>query len=289
MQSAAATSPAADGGAPLPIAGVWKQFPPGEILRRLRCSTLRSQTGVPPLLIRRRATEHGHSRRRIASSLFPQLPKSSRIRFRLSLIILSVMLTGFAVMRWPVPMLGTALAGIPVLFVVYLRESTYNPTPLATLLSPPSSPRYQVWDGHSLTGNNRRRMQRCSRRWLKNRAKKLVCWVLIPISEALLIVTIATRARLTAVQKSVHSTDSPSGALGALVANAASTATLLAPQWRWGLSGPQPADSLLVEAPGRGSGMAGGFVGDGRRLRYRVVAHPRTTNASQRSPPSGPP
>lgn len=220
----------------------------------------------------------------IASSLFPQLPKSSRIRFRLGLIILSVMLTGFAVMRWPVPMLGTALAGIPVLFVVYLREvHGHNPTPtrylaLATVVAAVSGVGWALLAGPIIADayNDALGAQ-------LGTAQKLVCWVLIPISEALLIVTPALLVRAIDRRSKVGSLDGFTiGALGALVANAASTATLLAPQLAMGLSGDtQPADSLLVEALVEGlawpvaSLATGGVFGIALWLT-------RTTNASRR-------
>lgn len=59
----------------------------------------------------------------VASSLFPQLPERSRTAFRFGLVALVVALSVFAALRWQAPLIATAALGLPVLFVIYLREA----------------------------------------------------------------------------------------------------------------------------------------------------------------------
>jgi RsiW-degrading membrane proteinase PrsW (M82 family) len=59
----------------------------------------------------------------IASSLFPQLPRRSRTPFRIGLILLFVALTAFSVLRWQAPLITVGALGLPILFLMYLRES----------------------------------------------------------------------------------------------------------------------------------------------------------------------
>jgi hypothetical protein len=59
----------------------------------------------------------------VASSLFPQLPQRSRTPFRFGLVALVVALSAFAALRWQAPLIATAALGLPLLFVVYLRET----------------------------------------------------------------------------------------------------------------------------------------------------------------------
>jgi hypothetical protein len=59
----------------------------------------------------------------LASSLFPQLPHRSRTPFRLGLVVLLIVLVVFAALRWQAPLMATAALGLPLLFVMYLRET----------------------------------------------------------------------------------------------------------------------------------------------------------------------
>lgn len=59
----------------------------------------------------------------IASSLFPQLPRRSRTPFRIGLILLFVALAAFTLARWQAPLITVGALGLPILFLMYLRES----------------------------------------------------------------------------------------------------------------------------------------------------------------------
>ncbi len=58
----------------------------------------------------------------LASSLFPQLPGRSRTPFRIGLVVLLVLMTAVALLRWQAPMIAIAAFGFPMLFIAYLRE-----------------------------------------------------------------------------------------------------------------------------------------------------------------------
>jgi hypothetical protein len=79
------------------------------------------------------ASEHV-LRMSVASSLFPQLPERSRTAFRFGLVALVVALSAFAALRWQAPLIATAALGLPVLFVIYLRETdAHRDLPIRTL------------------------------------------------------------------------------------------------------------------------------------------------------------
>ncbi|MDT5067158.1 MAG: hypothetical protein QOK02_3313 [Mycobacterium sp.] len=70
----------------------------------------------------------------LASSLFPQLPQRSRTPFRFGLVALLVTSSVFAALRWQAPLIATAALGLPLLFVVYLRETdAHRDLPARTL------------------------------------------------------------------------------------------------------------------------------------------------------------
>jgi hypothetical protein len=70
----------------------------------------------------------------VASSIFPQLPDRSRTPFRIGLVALVVVLSAFAALRWQAPLIATAALGLPLLFVLYLRETdAHRDLPIRTL------------------------------------------------------------------------------------------------------------------------------------------------------------
>jgi len=70
----------------------------------------------------------------VASSIFPQLPDRSRTPFRIGLVVLVVVLTLFAALRWQAPLIATAALGLPLLFALYVRETDVDrDLPIRTL------------------------------------------------------------------------------------------------------------------------------------------------------------
>lgn len=71
----------------------------------------------------------------IASSLFPQLPHRARKPFRVGLALLFIALTTFTLLRWQAPLITVGALGLPILFLMYLRESeTEDDQPRSTLV-----------------------------------------------------------------------------------------------------------------------------------------------------------
>ena len=60
----------------------------------------------------------------VTTALLTQLPRRSRRAFRLSLVVLLVLLVGFVLLKWQPPLIGLSALGLPLLFVVYLRETS---------------------------------------------------------------------------------------------------------------------------------------------------------------------
>lgn len=187
----------------------------------------------------------------VVSSLFPLLPKGSRGSFRLGLILLLVALAGFSLLRLPVPMLGTAMSGIPVLFLVYLREVHARdsvPTRYLVLVTVLGLALGACWS--LITGPTIADAYNDALGAQMDTSQKLLSWLVIPVSEAILMVAPALVVRAIDRRSTAGSLDGFTiGGLGALVANGASTATLLAPQLAMGAdSDTQPVAGLLVEA-----------------------------------------
>ena len=63
----------------------------------------------------------------LASSLFPQLPHRSRMPFRVVLILVLLALVTFATLRMPAALITVAALGLPLLFLLYLRETDAYP------------------------------------------------------------------------------------------------------------------------------------------------------------------
>lgn len=61
----------------------------------------------------------------LSSSLFPQLPRRTLSGFRAGLAVLVMALMGAAVFRLPGTLIATVTVGIPLLFVLYLRQVGY--------------------------------------------------------------------------------------------------------------------------------------------------------------------
>src|ERR1700754_1765478 len=71
----------------------------------------------------------------LASSLFPHLAQRSRTAFRLGLATLLVALIAFTLLRLPAALITVAALGLPILYLIYLRESdAFRDFPFRTLL-----------------------------------------------------------------------------------------------------------------------------------------------------------
>ncbi|VEG46781.1 Uncharacterised protein [Mycolicibacterium flavescens] len=204
----------------------------------------------------------------VASSLFPHLPQRSRAAFRIGLLVLVAALIAFAFLRLPAAVVSVAALGLPLLFVLYLRESdAFRDFPIGTLVLTVGlavglgvgwasltgamfAKSYGVALGSAIAGEHMLRMG-----------------IAVPLGGVLLTLSPAVIVRLTRPSSRETLDGFMIGALGALSFSAAATLTRLAPQFGTGVVSKRPMESLLVEAGIRGlaapliAAAAGGLIG----------------------------
>ncbi|OBB70512.1 hypothetical protein [Mycobacterium sp. 852014-52144_SCH5372336] len=204
----------------------------------------------------------------VASSLFPHLPQRSRAAFRIGLLVLVAALVAFAFLRLPAAVVSVAALGLPLLFVLYLRESdAFRDFPIGTLVLTVAlavglgvgwasltgavfAKSYGVALGSAIVGERMLRMG-----------------IAIPLGGVLLMLSPAVIVRLMRPSSREALDGFMIGALGALSFSAAATLTRLAPQFGTGVVSKRPMESLLVEAGIRGlaapliAAAAGGLIG----------------------------
>jgi hypothetical protein len=204
----------------------------------------------------------------VASSLFPHLPQRSRAAFRIGLLVLLVALIAFTLLRLPAALVTVAALGLPLLFVLYLREADANrDVPVSTwvltavlgiglavgwaLLTGAMVARsYGVELGAAIVG-----------------ARMVRMGILIPFGGVILMLMPAVIVRLLRPRPREALDGFMIGAFGALMFSAAATLTRLAPQFGTGVVSKRPMESLLVEAGIRGvavpltAAAAGGLIG----------------------------
>jgi hypothetical protein len=204
----------------------------------------------------------------LASSLFPHLPQRSRTAFRIALAVVLVALIAFAVLRLPAASITVAALGLPILFVIYLRESDgFHDVPVRTwvltaalgiglgvgwvLLTGPAMARsYGIALGAGVVG-----------------ARMLRDGIGIPLGGVIVMLMPAVVVRLLRPPTREALDGFMIGALGALTFTAAATLTRLAPQFGSGVVSKRPMESLLCEAGIRGvavpliAAAAGGLIG----------------------------
>ncbi|HTY28360.1 MAG TPA: B-box zinc finger protein, partial [Mycobacterium sp.] len=182
----------------------------------------------------------------MTTSLFPQLPPRSRNRFRAALIVLLVVLAGFALLRWQAPMIVTTVFALPMLLLLYVRaidlslRDALGATVVglalgvgwALLAGPIVAQAYSDALGGEVDVGH-----------------VLLSGVAIPVSEALLMLVPAVVVRAMNRSGTDPLTGFAVGALGATVFNAAASMVLLVPQLAMGvIAHGQSATSLLAEA-----------------------------------------
>jgi hypothetical protein len=178
------------------------------------------------------------------------LPKRSRKGFRAALILLVVVLIGFAVLRWQAPMVAAAALGLPVLFLIYLRQIGVRRSiglrnvVLSLVLGVGLGVAWAPFAGRIVA-----RAYAAALGAETNAVEVLLFGVAVPISEALLMVVPAAVV-WTLDRSSRRILDGFAiGALGATALTAAATVTLLVPQLAMGVTAPdRSVDSLVIEA-----------------------------------------
>lgn len=204
----------------------------------------------------------------VASSLFPHLPQRSRSAFRIGLLVLVAALMCFTLLRLPPALITVAALGLPLLFVLYLRESdAFHDFPVGTLVltivlgvglavgwalltGAMFAKSYGVALGTAIVG-----------------ARMLRMGIVIPLGGVVLMLLPAVVVRVIRPPSRESLDGFMIGALGALSFSAAATLTRLAPQFSSGVVSKRPMESLLVEAGIRGlaapliAAAAGGLIG----------------------------
>ena len=205
----------------------------------------------------------------LASSLFPQLPHRSRRPFQLALVLVLLALVTFATLRMPAALISVASLGLPLLFLLYMRETNvFRDVPRRTLLLTTAlgiglgigwvlltgaivARSYGVPLGAGIAAG------RIAREGLG-----------IPVGSMVLMLVPAVVVRLLRPPTRESMDGFMIGALGALAFTAAATLTRLAPQFATGMvARARPVSSLIVEAGIRGvavpltAACVGGLIG----------------------------
>ncbi|MGH3674136.1 MAG: zinc ribbon domain-containing protein [Mycobacterium sp.] len=205
----------------------------------------------------------------LASSLFPHLPHRSRMPFRVVLVLVLVALVAFAMLRMPPALITVAALGLPLLFLLYMRETdAHRDLPTRTLLLTAAlgialgvgwvlltgamvARSYGVPLGAGIAGT------RLLREGLG-----------VPVGGLIVMLVPAVVVRLLRPSTRESLDGFMIGALGALTFTAAATLTRLAPQFGTGMiSRNRPVSSLIVEAGIRGLAVpltavaVGGLIG----------------------------
>ena len=176
----------------------------------------------------------------LASSLFPHLPQRSRTPFRVGLAVVLLALVAFALLRMPAPLIAVAALGLPLLFLIYLREAdAFRDLPPATGAHRGVGCRARCrvgaadrCDGRPLlrrpAGRRRRGVPHAARR-ARHPARR---------RDLMLVPAVVVRLLRPPTREALDGF--MIGALGALTFTAAATLTRLAPQFATGLVSKRP-------------------------------------------------
>lgn len=204
----------------------------------------------------------------LASSLFPQVAQRSRSAFRLGLALLLVCLIVFTLLRLPAALITVGTLGLPLLFILYLRESDgFRDFPVGTLVltavlgiafgvgwvlltGAMVASTYEVGLGSAIVG-----------------MRMLRVGIGIPLGGVILMLLPAVIVRLVRPSSRESMDGFRIGMLGAFAFMAAAAMTRAVPQFGTGAISKRPLESLLVEAGIRGiaipliTAAAGGLIG----------------------------
>lgn len=205
----------------------------------------------------------------LASSLFPNLPDRSRTPFRIVFVLVLIALVTFATLRMPAALITVSALGLPLLFLLYLRESdAYRDLPVRTLLLTAGLGITLGVGWVLLTGAAVARSYGVPLGTGVAAGRILREGLGVPFGSMLLMLVPVVVVRLLRPSTRESLDGFMIGALGALVFTAAATITRLAPQFATGLiARSRPVSSLLIEAGIRGiavpvtSAAVGGLIG----------------------------
>jgi hypothetical protein len=204
----------------------------------------------------------------LTSSLFPHLPERSRTAFRIGLAVVLAALVAFTLLRLPGALVTVSALGLPVLFVLYLRESdAFRDFPVRTLVLTSALGIVLGVGWVVLTGAMVARSYGVALGSAVVGMRMLRDGIGIPLGGVLLMLMPAVIVRLLRPPTREALDGFMIGVLGALTFTAAATLTRLAPQFGTGVVSKRPMESLLVEAGIRGiavpliAAAAGGLIG----------------------------
>jgi hypothetical protein len=207
----------------------------------------------------------------VASSLFPHLPGRSRAAFRIGLLVVLAALIACTLLRLPGALVAVSALGLPLLFVLYLRESDADEDlPVAALILTAVLGIGLAVGWVLLTGTMMAKAYGVALGAAVVGARMVRMGIMIPAGGVILMLLPAVivrllRARLGGSREALDGF--MIGALGALMFTAAGTLARLAPQFGTGVVSKRPMESLLVEAGIRGvavpltAAAAGGLIG----------------------------
>jgi len=205
----------------------------------------------------------------LASSLFPNLPHKSRTPFRVVLTLVAIALVTFATLRMPAALITVASLGLPLLFLLYLRETdAYHDLPVRTLLLTAGLGITLGVGWVLLTGAAVARSYGVPLGTGIAAGRLLKDGLGVPVGSMLLMLVPVVVVRLLRPSNRESLDGFMIGTLGTLTFTAAATITRLAPQFASGMvARARPVSSLLVEAGIRGvavpvtAAAVGGLIG----------------------------
>ncbi|OLO99206.1 zinc ribbon domain-containing protein [Mycolicibacterium porcinum] len=186
----------------------------------------------------------------VVSSLFPQLPRHSRVPFRLAVGVLVVAVVACALLRLPAAMNALAGFGVPLLFVAYLRKSVViRDVPVRTLLLTAALGAGLGVAWTLITGTAVAREYDMPMGVDLPQFRIMRDGLGIPLGAMLLMLTPAVVIRLSGTRTPNPLGGFAIGTLGALGFTAAATLSRLAPQFDDGMvDHDRPLSGLLVQA-----------------------------------------
>jgi hypothetical protein len=205
----------------------------------------------------------------VASSLFPHLPHTSRAPFRAGLALVTLALVAFGLLRWQAPLIAVSVLGLPLLFVLYLREAdVHRDLPIRRLVLVAVLGVGLGVGWALLTGAIVAHSYDVALSEGTSERHSILEGLVIPTGGAVLMLVPAVVVRLLRPAPRESLDGFVIGALSAIAFTAAATLTRLAPQFATGPTAEdQPVSGLLAEAGIQGIAMpltaaaAGGLVG----------------------------
>ncbi|MDT5019202.1 MAG: hypothetical protein QOD39_5362 [Mycobacterium sp.] len=208
----------------------------------------------------------------VVSTLFPHLSHRSRAPFRIGLGILFLVMVVLALLHWQAPLIAVAVLGLPLLFLLYLRESDVDDDlprrslVLTAVMGVVLGGGWALLTGTFVADSYDVALGADAS---DGRALlEIVTTVAIPIGAAVLMLVPAVAIRLSRPTTRESLDGFVIGALGAIAFTAAGTLTRLAPQFETGVTaGDMPVSELLVQAGIQGvclpltAAAMGGMVG----------------------------